>query len=209
MKQQTPRVRCPSCQQLQIRCLCDHVVAQTLPWKLVVLQDRREAKAAKNTLPLLHACLPQLTVWTDQEFSQHQPLDALLNDSDIQCVLVYPGETAQDLSALATQPEDRDYCFILLDGTWRQSLHLLHSHPRLAMLPRVRLTPLRPPGYHIRKARRPDSLSTFEAAASLLAFWDLAGANALLRSFDRWIADELARLPESIRARYPAITPSE
>ncbi|MFC3912987.1 tRNA-uridine aminocarboxypropyltransferase [Pseudaeromonas sharmana] len=202
MTQTIHRPRCPQCQQLQNRCFCRHVHRHSLPWPLVVLQDHREAGTAKNTVPLLRHCLPQVLCWTTQDFSQHNQLDELLRDPGRYCILVYPGESAQTPAALAPAPAGREYCFILLDGTWRQSLRLLHSHPLLLTLPRVKLTPMRASGYLIRKAPRADSLSTFEAAATLLAHWDHEAANSMLTCFDNWIAAELQHLPATIRSRY-------
>ena len=57
---------------------------------------------------------------------------------------------------------------MVLDGTWRKSLRMLHANPMLQKLPRLALR--EPPAsiYRIRKAHRPDQLSTFEATCQAL-----------------------------------------
>ena len=124
------------------------------------------------------------------------------------CLLLYPGVSAISVPQLQAQSDERPLCFILLDGTWRKSLKLLHSHPQLQLLPRVALAPSQPGGYHIRKSPRADGLSTFEAAAHLLGEWQADQATddsaRLLGCFSSWIERELGALPAEVRSRYPA-----
>ena len=199
------RPYCPACQRPLTTCLCALARRVDTPWPVVILQDATERGQAKGTVPLLQACVPTLLVWHSLDFSQHAPLNALLGDPRYRCLLVYPGEEARTASHWRPQleAEGRVPCFILLDGTWRKSLRLLHSHPALLTLPRITLQQLPPGGYHIRKSTRRGGLSTFEATAALLAEWseDPARYAPLQQAFDAWIARELARLPEAVRER--------
>ena len=203
----TQRRYCPACERPQSRCLCTLAVPVSLPWRLVVLQDPSEVKNAKGSVALLRACLPELTLWRSGQIAEQEALDQLLGDPALRCLLLYPGEASTPVSQLKALTDERPLCFILLDGTWRKSLKLLHSHPRLQQLPRVSLTPSQPGGYHIRKSPRADGLSTFEAAAHLLAEWQrdqpCNDGERLLGCFSAWIERELAALPAEVRARYP------
>ena len=201
------RPYCPACERPLSRCLCTLAKPVALPWRLVVLQDPSEVKNAKGSVALLRACLPQLTLWRSENFAEHEDLEGLLKDPALRCLLLYPGESAISVPQLQAQSDERPLCFILLDGTWRKSLKLLHSHPQLQLLPRVALAPSQPGGYHIRKSPRADGLSTFEAAAHLLGEWQADQATddsaRLLGCFSSWIERELAALPAEVRSRYP------
>ena len=206
------RTYCTSCERPLSRCICSLATQIKLPWRLIVLQDPGEVKQAKGSLALLRACIAELTVWSSSDFSQHHGLMALLAEPDLQCVLLYPGETAETVSHWQALPQSQSICFIVLDGTWRKSLKLLHSHPQLARLPRVTFASGYASRYLIRKSPRTDGLSTFEAVGFLMQEWcqqqddvtGIAESERLLASFERWIARELAALPLDIRARYPA-----
>ena len=201
------RAYCPACERPLSRCLCVLAEPVALPWRLVVLQDPSEVKNAKGSVALLRACLPELTLWRSENFAEHEGLNQLLNDPSLRCHLLYPGDSSLSVPQLREQIDDASLCFILLDGTWRKSLKLLHSHPQLQLLPRVALAPSQPGGYHIRKSPRADGLSTFEAAAHLLGEWQADQATddsaRLLGCFSSWIERELATLPAEVRSRYP------
>lgn len=198
----TRRPYCPACHRPLATCLCELARPVSSPWPLVILQDPAEARQAKGTVALLQACMPTLTVWQGLDLATHPGLNALLADPRRFPLLVYPGEQARPASSWRPVVADsgREPCFILIDGTWRKSLRLLHSHPALLALPRLTLERLPASGYHIRKSNREGGLSTLEAAAALLGEWsqDPARFAPLQQAFAQWIARELARLPTPV-----------
>jgi DTW domain-containing protein YfiP len=83
---------------------------------------------------------------------------------------------------------------IVLDGTWRKSRKMLYLNPLLQALPRLSLRDT-PAAYHqIRKAHRPDQLSTLEATCVALAQLENNTAlfSPLLTAFDGFVAQQLA-----------------
>lgn len=83
---------------------------------------------------------------------------------------------------------------VVLDGTWRKSRKMLYANPQLALLPRYSLSSMPASHYRVRKAHRPDQLSTLEAVCYALG--QLEGDSAkyapLLAAFDGFVA-QLAR----------------
>lgn len=197
----TRRPYCPTCQRPLATCLCALARPVSSPWPLVILQDPAEALQAKGTVALLKACVPELTLWQGLDLAGHSGLDALLRDPRLFPLLVYPGEQARPASAWRPMvaQSGKTPCFILIDGTWRKSLRLLHSHPALLNLPRITLERVPASGYHIRKSNRAGGLSTLEATAALLGEWSGEPARfaPLQQAFAQWIARELARLPQN------------
>jgi DTW domain-containing protein YfiP len=76
-----------------------------------------------------------------------------------------------------------------LDGTWRKSRKMLYCNPMLQQLPRFSLHNLPPSHYRLRKAHRPDQLSTLEAVCYALGQLeqDQAKYAPLLAAFDDFI----------------------
>ena len=81
----------------------------------------------------------------------------------------------------------------MLDGTWRKSRKMLHGNPLLQQLPRLSLQGLPASHYLIRKAHRPDQLSTLEATCAALAQLESSVETflPLLTAFDGFVAQQL------------------
>jgi DTW domain-containing protein YfiP len=82
---------------------------------------------------------------------------------------------------------------IVLDGTWRKSRKILYLNPLLQQLPRLSLRDTPPSHYLIRKAHRPDQLSTLEAtcAALIKLEGNAERFQPLLTAFDGFVAQQL------------------
>ena len=173
---------------------------------MLFLQHPTEASHAKGSARLLHLSLPHSRLVIGETFDEdalnrllHQPFDDLPSDTGIRPVLLYP-ETAGSAPAMSSDEMASTASrlrLVVLDGTWRKSGRMLHGNPALRRLPRLALRNPPPSHYAIRKARRPDQLSTYEATCLALA--ELEG-NAekfapLLDAFDGFVAQQQAYLP--------------
>jgi len=107
--------------------------------------------------------------------------------------LLYPAET--DVAGPVAQCGAITQ-LVVLDGTWRKSLKMLHANPLLHGLPRWTLA-APPPGRYgaLRKARLASQLSTLEATCAALCALEADAARyaPLLDAFDRFVDDRLAR----------------
>lgn len=150
-----PRAVCPRCERPVPTCLCATLPAPPLAHRseLLILQHPAEAGHAKNTAALLTLGLQSARLLRGEVF------DASLAPAGT--ALLYPGEPGTLQPAQVRR-------LILLDGSWRQSRRLLAANPWLATLPRLSL-PEQPGRYAIRRAHRPDQLSTAEAGLHALA----------------------------------------
>ena len=86
---------------------------------------------------------------------------------------------------------------IVLDGTWRKSRKMLYLNPALQCLPRLALRDPPASRYRIRRAHRPEQLSTLEATCAALAQLDggVAQFAPLLAAFDGFVAEQGQRRP--------------
>ena len=205
------RLVCERCLRAQSACICHwrRVVPHAV--EVVILQHPWEVRNAKGTARLLHMSLSRSRLVTGEVFDDVD-LQALLSapldqqaewGGPKQAILLYP-DTLQDAAQGWPVPpvlaphrllDPGQLRLIVLDGTWRKSRKMLYQNPLLQRLPRLALRDTPTSRYLIRKAHRPDQLSTLEATCVALA--QLQGQAEpflpLLEAFDGFVAEQLAR----------------
>ena len=160
---------------------------------MLVLQHPDEAREAKNSARLLRLSLARCRVVVGDVFEPEVLLSLL--DGDVSgTALLYPPDTK--IEGVAPTATVRPRRLVLLDGTWRRSAQMLRANPLLQSLPRWSVAPADAARYAaLRRARRPDQLSTLEATCAALA--RIEGTTTryapLLDAFDRFVADRAAR----------------
>lgn len=209
------RTTCVCCQRPQSTCICPWVVPVIHAVEVLVLQHPLEVNQAKGSARLLHLSLPNSRMVTGEVFSS-QELQALLTapfqpgavaNQPKQAILLYP-QTPQDRSLGVAAPpalepavlrDPAQLRLVVLDGTWRKSRKMLYLNPLLQQLPRLSLCDLPASNYRIRKAHRPDQLSTLEATCAALAQLgrDPLPLQSLLAAFDSFVAQQLGYRPTS------------
>jgi DTW domain-containing protein len=195
--------RRPTCARcvLPVRmCLCALVVPVRNELDVLVLQHPGEVDQAKGSLRLLRLSLARCRVVVGETF-EPAALRELLGGDVSGSALLYPaGGLAGDGAALPAAPPRQ---LVVLDGTWRKSLRMLCANPLLQSLPRWSVAPSDAARHAaryaaLRKARRPDQLSTLEATCAALAAIEGAPTRyaPLLDAFGRFVADRAARAPK-------------
>lgn len=169
MPRRTKQVRCDGCGLIPGRCLCAQLPRLRLPWRLLVLQHRRETRKPTNTARLLVRAVEGAALVTVA--TRERPWSrSLLGPAGERRVLLYPGPGA----SVVTRDEMRSWrerptCVVLVDGTWRQAGRIARREEGVAELPRLELPPGGPSRWPMRRAPRPDQLSTFETFVRLVA----------------------------------------
>lgn len=176
---------CDGCGRPLAGCWCGCIHRVDNHARLLILQDPDEQAQAKGTAALLAACLTRATLRVGQRFDP--PVDLARH------VLLYP-DTPGDSTLAAPAPWPakpvEPLTLVVLDGTWRRSLRLLHQNPWLQTLPRLALGAPPASRYAIRRARSEHQRSTLEACALALAQLDgdTARYEPLWRAMDDFIA---------------------
>jgi len=164
------RPTCPHCARPLRTCLCAWTTPVDNLVDVLILQHPLEAGQAKGSAVLLQRSLASSWLSTGEQFDV-AALEHLLHREDRTSVLLYP-EDQHTVQAVDNHPvfaAAGRLRLVVLDGTWRKSRKLLHLNPALQRLPRLALTAPPPSQYTIRKAHRPDQLSTLEATCLALA----------------------------------------
>jgi len=203
------RLTCATCLRPQSTCICRWIAPTAHAVEVLILQHPLEVANAKGSARLLHLSLPRSRLVTGEAFAD-QELQALLTapfkpdpaaQIPKQAILLYP-DTPENKAlgmpappALAPDPlrEPSQLRLIVLDGTWRKSRKMLYLNPLLQRLPRLPLCEMPASRYLIRKAHRPDQLSTLEAACAALMQLegDVGQFRPLLAAFDGFVAQQL------------------
>ncbi len=159
-----------------------------------------ELNNAKGTARALCLSLSQGTLWVGETVEELAELKLQLQQGPQPVYLLYP-----DDNAIMVEQTDQSFAIgqlLVLDGTWRKTLKLLHLHPWISNLPRLGFA--NPPSgdYQIRKASRDDSLSTLEATAYALEQLEQCNTAPLYQAFDAIKQSQLAHMPAEVQARY-------
>ncbi|MFZ6846255.1 tRNA-uridine aminocarboxypropyltransferase [Undibacterium sp. RuTC16W] len=205
----TRRPGCERCLRPQSACICPWVNCISSEVEVVILQHPFEVQHAKGSARLLHLCLQGSQLHVGEVFDENW-LRTILQAGDRHNVLLYP-ETPQGASpgmqpatlldpAILEQPHLLR--LIVLDGTWRKSRKMLYQNRLLQALPRVTLCDTGESHYRIRKAHKPDQLSTLEATCYALMQLEKSHESEqrsviLLTVFEQFIAQQ-----EAMQAMY-------
>ncbi len=203
------RPRCTRCLRPSGACICQWVTPVAHEVEVLVLQHPLEVDNAKGSARLLCLSLAHSELVAGEVFDVAE-LQALLSaprsrngigNKAKKPVLLYPPTPNDTALSQAAPPLSIDWLaapeqlrLIVLDGTWRKSRKMLYLNPLLQALPRLSLRDT-PAAYHqIRKAHRPDQLSTLEATCAALAQLENNAAlfSTLLTAFDGFVAQQLA-----------------
>ena len=202
----TRRLVCDSCVRPARACICRWAKPVDTEAEVVILQHPLEASHPKGSARLLHMSLPGSRLAIGERFSEevlrallYQPFRQQGYPDEIpvrQPVLLYP-KMEDSASPPVQEPQalnPNGVRLIVLDGTWRKSRKMLHTHPLLQCLPRMALEAPPPSRYRIRQAHRPNQLSTLEAVCHALAWLenDEEKYQPLLTAFDTFVEAQQA-----------------
>lgn len=193
------RSRCERCQRPQTHCLCALIPQLDSRTRVLILQHPDEAKHALNTARLAALGLGNAELRVAEQFAE---LPELLNDPAYQACLLFPGEGAQPLSAVAGAQDPRPLLLVVPDGTWRKARKLLYLNPLLAALPRVALPEGLTSRYRLRKAPMAGALSTLEAIVTALNILEAPQQfDQLLKPFEALIEGQIEAMGAQTFAR--------
>ena len=181
--------------------------------EVLILQHPLEVANAKGSVRLLELCLSSSQLIIGERFEAQRLLDALHAPSintgisrALQPVLLYPDtfeSQAPDLTTVPAPklPDNQDPCglrLLILDATWRKSRKMLYLNPVLQTLPRLSLAAMPASHYRIRKAHKPDQLSSLEACTYALMRLERDEAKylPLLSAFDGFVGQQLQYMPK-------------
>jgi DTW domain-containing protein YfiP len=167
------RTICRVCDYPQVTCVCSAVESISAPVPLFLLQDKWEAKHAKNTGKLINACLSNAHIINvdsnlTNDINALQQLNELCHKEKNRVLLVFPNSEAQKIKSLSKTDITTITHLIFIDTTWRKATRLLALHPWISRLESIEIEGLAPSQYEIRKSKDNKGVSTIEAVDTCL-----------------------------------------
>jgi DTW domain-containing protein YfiP len=193
-----PRSFCYQCHRASAACICGLIPVVNNKTHITLLQHPTEATHSKGTAIIAQLYLKNITTFSAEDFSQHAPLDHLLQQYKKTSAIVYPDNTAITLAEAINHQDVPVSNLIFIDATWRKAKKIWLSSPKLQQLPCIKLNTTIISNYRIRKAADPSHLSTIEALHYCLHHLEPSTANydKLLDVFDKMIDFQIQQMGE-------------
>lgn len=221
-----PRAVCSRCLRPQSACFCEWITP-VLPGfvEVLILQHPLEALQAKGSARLLHLSLANSRMVVGEVFDESVlTADAATSGwpGPTLNLLLYPA-LPSDVSSQALCKaqidavrsnhgvQKPDVRLVVIDGTWRKSRKMLYLSAWLRRLPRLALQDMPASSYRIRKAHKPDQLSTLEATCAALAQLDgdVDKYVPLLQAFDGFVEQQMTRRSSAAQTPGPFNRPGQ
>ncbi|MAD47519.1 MAG: hypothetical protein CMI02_01610 [Oceanospirillaceae bacterium] len=172
----SPRPSCSHCGRPLRVCLCAAITQMAAPVKLIIWQEKTEARHPLSTAPLLNLSIQNSVLLQGDQYDYGEVFGSLPVE---QVAVLYPLREGQAV----TEQQKRDIrALLIIDGTWRKTRKLMLQNPWLQQLPFIRLQPQTTSRYTIRTSPHEFGLSTIEAGVAALNW--LSGGD----EFDRVLA---------------------
>lgn len=118
---------CQRCERPQNSCLCETISNIEIPNQVTILQDKTEAKHPFGTARFASLSCENIKIITSDHIDEDLIEELKMNTA----FLLFKNEHSRPLN-LSKIPSHN---FVALDGTWKKSRKIYHTHPQLKELP--------------------------------------------------------------------------
>lgn len=161
---------CYQCVRLLRNCLCGLIKPFQTDIHFVLLMHPMEAKKEKmGTGKISKLSLLNSQIITGVDFSEGPEVNALINDLNNSCFILYPGKNAINLSAddvtpvLTKKNDGKRLVVFLIDGTWPCAKKMMRQSENLKQLPRLSFSATHTSIFEIKEQPADFCLSTLES----------------------------------------------
>jgi len=163
--------------------MCEHIKPLTTKTKFVILMHSHEFKKIKNgTGHFTHLSLKNSDLYVGVEFANHKAVNALINDTNNNCYVLYPSEKSLVLNTTPFPKNGKQNVIFLIDSTWHNARKLLRDSPNVQNLPKVSFEHTKNSEFKIKEQPMDLCLSTIESTLCVLELLTLNGSESLKTS---------------------------
>lgn len=137
--------------------------------KFVILIHPLEVKRRIATGRMSHLILQDSHLVQGEDYTDDKEVNAILEDPTLHPVILYPGRSSTDLSAMAPNeraslfPASKRLAVFVIDGTWNTARKMMHVSRNLHGIEQVRFSLPTPSRFRVRKQPAEGCFSTIEA----------------------------------------------
>lgn len=177
------REKCYRCFRPLSSCMCKYIKPIKTMTKFVVLMHTHEFKKIKNgTGHFTHLSLENSELYVGVSFAEHEAVNALLNDTNNNCYVLYPGDESIVLNDNPLPRSEKKNVIFLIDSTWHNAKKLLRDSPNIQALPKVSFEHTRNSEFKIKEQPLDLCLSTIESTHCVLELLTLNRSEKLSAS---------------------------
>ena len=160
---------CYACYRPITSCMCKYIKPLDTQTRFVILMHPKEFKKTKNgTGHFTNLSLKNCEIHVGVDFSQHDKVNAILNDPSNECYVVYPSTSSLNLNTSGISKENKNTVLFLIDATWPCSKSMLAHSPNLNVLDKVSFSHTKNSAFNFKKQPKEYCLSTIESTLCVL-----------------------------------------
>jgi len=180
--------RCANCRINNHFCVCSELSTFKTSSNVSLIVHVSELKLTSNTAQFVEKILPE----SAEIFIRGRVNDTFSPDPILaragRALFLFPDENSLELNEEFTNKFPGPYHLIIPDGNWNQAKRVKKREEKFDDIPTVRLPAGLIGEYMLRKAPRPDWVSTYEAVAYALGILDTKLCEEHLMTFFRkWV----------------------
>lgn len=181
--------------------MCDYITPIETKTKFVLLMHPKEFKKTKNgTGHFTNLSLKNSEIYVGIDFTNHEIINALINDEENTCYVLYPSDESINLNKTSITKEGKQIVIFLIDATWPCSRAMLRESPNLDALPKVSFTHEKSSNFIFKQQPKSYCLSTMESTLCVLELLnkhhdetlDAKALNNFLRPFEKMVEYQLS-----------------
>lgn len=163
------RDTCYKCYRPKSSCMCSHIHTIDTHTQFIILMHPKEYRKTKNgTGHLTHLSLKNSKLFIGIDFSNHKEINALINNDENNCFILYPDANAIELDSTSIYETNKRSVIFIIDSTWPCSKKMIRESKNLRDLPKVSFTFQKGSQFHIKTQPTLYALSTIESTLTLL-----------------------------------------
>ncbi len=168
MKHQN-RTVCYNCYRPTTSCMCQYITPIETKTRFVILMHPKEFKKTKNgTGHFTNLSLDNCEIHVGVDFSQNDAVNAIIDNSENACYVLYPSEKSINLNESAIGSKDKNTVLFLIDSTWPCSRSILAHSPNIQGLKKVSFTHTKVSNFTFKQQPQDYCLSTIESTLCVL-----------------------------------------
>jgi DTW domain-containing protein YfiP len=169
MNQTTNRETCYKCYRPQASCICDFIKKPiNTNTKFVILMHPKEYRKTKNgTGHMTRNSLINSELYVGIDFSNHNRVNELINDTNYESYILYPGENSISLNNENIK-SSKNLLLFIIDSTWPCSRKILRVSKNLQKIKRLSFTHKEISNFKIKTQPKNYCLSTIESTKVIL-----------------------------------------
>lgn len=185
--------RCLNCRINNYFCVCKDLTPIKTSTNVSLIVHVSELKLTSNSAQFVEKILPDTTkIFIRGRINETFSADPILERS-CRPLFLFPDEDSLELNEEFTKTYPGPYHLIIPDGNWTQAKKVKAREEKFNHIPTVKLPPHLIAEYKLRKAPRPEWVSTYEAAAYALGVLDGKDVQEhMLTFFRKWVEATLA-----------------